>query len=212
MFAKRDFVVCFAALASLNAVALGAPMPLFGNCDANGECSAEFTRPLQETRPVCGTNIVSIAWRKNSSVILLQCVGSDTAEENKNFLVDGDSVIGLNYGRYVKVGFLQQSQDVVVPDRFGSTPLCSPADRKKLSASMFVLLDKRPGESGMAYCYDITYLSSVAGVFHLDTNASPIIANDRDHFMARVPSRTKRQIKRLVEIFSGWKVWQLVQP
>lgn len=212
MFVKSSLVAWFAAFASISAVASTATAPLFGSCDADGECSAVFDRSVKETRPICGANIASIAWRKNSSVVLLQCVGSDTAEENKNFLVDGDSVIGLNYGRYVKVGFLQQSQDVVVPDKFGSTPLCSPADRKKLSESMFVLLDKRPGESGTAYCYDITYLSSVAGVFHLDTNAGPIIANDRDHFMARVPSRTKRQIKRLVEIFSGWKVSQLVQP
>lgn len=133
MFAKLDFVACFAALASLNAAALGAPMPLFGSCDANGECSAEFNRSLQETRPVCGVEVAAIAWRKNSSVALLQCVGPDTAEENKNFLVDGDNVSGLNFGRYIKVGFLQQSQGVAVPDKFGS-PSEHPATNQPVSA------------------------------------------------------------------------------
>lgn len=212
MPAKRDFVACFAAVASLNAGALGATIPLVGSCGADGECSAVFDQSMKETRPVCGAKIASIAWQKNSSVVLLQCVGSDTAEENKNYFVDGDKVIGLNYGRYVKVGFLKQSQDVTAPDKYGTTPLCSPVDTKKLSESMFVLLDKRPGESGAAYCYDVTYLSSVAGAFHVDTNAGPILPNDRDHFMVRVPSQTKRQVKRLVHMFSGWKASQLVQP
>jgi len=208
MFAKSSFIACVTIFASISAAASAVPSPLFGSCDNNGECSAVFNRSVSETQLLCGTKTASIAWRKNSAALLLQCTGSDTAEENRNYVVDGRNVIGLNYGRYVKTHFLQQNPEGAVPDKFGSTPVCTAANKEKLLTSTFVLLDKRPGESGVPYCYDITYLSPISGAFQLNTNAGPVSANDQDHFLANISGQKKQYIQRLIEVFSKWRIEQ----
>jgi len=118
MFAKSSFIACVTIFASISAAASAVPSPLFGSCDNNGECSAVFNRSVSETQLLCGTKTASIAWRKNSAALLLQCTGSDTAEENRNYVVDGRNVIGLNYGRYVKTHFLQQNPEGAVQHQF----------------------------------------------------------------------------------------------
>ncbi|MFM0647418.1 hypothetical protein PQR14_24120 [Paraburkholderia bryophila] len=204
MFVKYGLIAWVTAFTSISVVASAAP-PLFGSCDNDGECSAVFDRSVPEAQSLCGSKTTSIAWRKNATELLLQCTGSDTAENNRNYVVDDSNVIGLSYGRYVKISFLQQNPSAAVPDKFGSTLVCAAADIEKLHTSTFVLLDKRPGESGTSYCYGITYLAFKSGAFQLSTNKNSISASDHEHYLAHVSSQTKQRAQRLLEVFRKWQ-------
>lgn len=133
---------------------------------------------------------------------MLQCVGSATDEEdNVSYIVNGSEGVGLNYGRYVKINFLQQNPAAPVPDKFGSVPVCVPANLEKLHKSAFVLLYKRPDETGSSYCYDITYLSTSVGGVRLETNARTVSATDRTYFSGHTPDP---RVKKLIQLFRTW--------
>jgi hypothetical protein len=203
IFVKSRFVAAFTLAVSTSAFAV--TPALMGSCDSDGECSAIFSRSLPEAKAVCGERSASVAWRKDSKPLLLQCTGSATdQEENVNYLVNGRDVVGLNYGRYVKISFLEQNPATSVPDKFGAVPVCAPANVDKLHTSTFVLLDKRPGDSGTSYCYDVTYLSTSDGGVRLDTNSGTVKATDRAHFVGYVSDRTQRRIEKLIQIFQTW--------
>lgn len=204
MFVKSRITAVLALTASMNAAA--ASPSLFGSCDDNGECSAIFIRTLPEAKALCGQRTTSIAWRKNSKPILLQCVGSATDEEdNTSYVVNGVDVVGLNYGRYVKVDFLRQNSAASVAAPLGSLPFCGPADPEKLHNSAFVLLYKRPNENQDFYCYDVTYLSTTAGGVQLDTSAGIVAATNRTYFSGHTSNRTKQRVKELSQMFETWR-------
>jgi hypothetical protein len=204
MFVKSRLVAIFTLAASTSAFAV--TPSLFGSCDSDGECSAIFNRSLPEVKALCGERTASVAWVKDSRPLLLQCVSSATdQEDNVNYLINGRDVVGLNYGRYVKISFLQQNPATSVPDKFGSVPVCTPANVEKLHTSAFVLLDKRPGESGTSDCYDVTYLSTSGDGVRLDTNAGTVRATDRAHFSGRVSNRTRQRVERLIQLFQTWR-------
>lgn len=203
MFAKSRLVAVFILMVSTGAFAI--TPSLFGNCDSDGECSAIFERSLPEAKALCGERPASVAWRKNSKPLLLQCMDSGTdQEDNLNYVVIGRDIVGLNYGRYVKISFLQQDPGTSVPDKFGTVPVCFPANLEKLRTTTFVLLDKRPGESGAPYCYDVTYLSISNDNVRLDTKAGIVKSTDRSHFLGRVTDRTRQRIERLLQVFQTW--------
>ncbi|MDH6153107.1 MULTISPECIES: hypothetical protein [Paraburkholderia] len=203
MFVKFRLAAALTLTASMSALA--ATPSLFGSCDSNGECSAIFSRSLSEAKALCGERITSIAWRKDSKPILLQCVGSATdGEDNVSYIVNESDVVGLNYGRYVKINFLQQNPAAPVPDKFGEVPVCVPANLEKLQKSTFVLLYKRPDETGDSYCYDITYLSSSVGGVRLDTNTGTVSATDRTYFSGHASDRTRQRVKKLIQVFQTW--------
>lgn len=208
MFVKSRLVVAFTFAASTSAFAV--TPPLFGSCDSDGECSAVFNRSLSEAKAVCGERTASVAWRKDSEPLLLQCAGSATDQEgNVNYLVNGRNVVGLNYGRYIKISFLEQNPATSVPDKFGAVPVCAPMNMDKLHTSTFVLLDKRPRDSGASYCYDVTYLSTPGGAVRLDTNTGTVKATDKAHFVGHVSDRPRQRIERLIQVFQTWHDQQL---
>jgi hypothetical protein len=203
MFVKSRLIAVFTLAVLTNAFAVSPP--LFGSCDSDGECSAIFNHSLPEAKAVCGERSASVAWRKDSKSLLLQCMGSATdQEDNVSYLINGREVVGLNYGRYVKISFLQQNPATSVPDKFSSVPVCAPANVEKLHTSAFVLLDKRPGDLGTSYCYDITYLSTPGGGVRLDTNAGTVKAIDRTHFIGHVSDQTRQRIEKLIQVLRTW--------
>jgi len=203
MFVKSRLAAVFTLTASMSAFA--ATPSLFGSCDSNGECSAIFSRSLTEAKALCGERTASVAWRKDSKPILLQCVGSATdGEGSVSYIVNGSDVVGLNYGRYVKVNFLQQNPAASVPDKFGAMSLCAPANLEKLRKSTFVLLYKRPDATADSYCYDVSYLSTLGGGVQLDTNAATVSAADRTYFSGHASNRTRLRVKKLIQVFQTW--------
>jgi hypothetical protein len=203
MFVNSRLVAAFILLASPSAFA--ATPSLFGNCDSNGECSAIFSRSLPEAKALCGERTASVAWRKDSKPLLLQCMGFGTDhEDNANYVVSGPDVVGLNYGRYVKVSFLQQNPMTSIPDKFGAVPVCSPPSVEKLRTTTFVLLDKRPAKSGASYCYDVTYLNASDHSVQLDTNVRTVKPTDKSYFAGRLADRTRERVERLLQVFQTW--------
>jgi hypothetical protein len=185
--------------------AFAATPSLFGSCDSNGECSAIFNRSLPEAKALCGERTASVAWRRDSKSFLLQCVGFGTDhEDNSNYVVNGLDIVGLNYGRYVKVSLLQQSPSTLVPDKFGAVQVCSPPSLVKLRTTTFVLLDKRPTKSGASYCYDVTYLNASDHSVQLDTNVGTVKPNDKSYFAGRLTDRTRQRVERLFQAFQTW--------
>jgi hypothetical protein len=203
MSAKSKLVSAFILAASTLAFA-GIPA-LFGNCDNDGECSAIFNRSLPEAKAVCGERPASVAWTKHSKLLLLQCVGSASdQEDDMNYLVNGRDVVGLNYGRYVKISFLEQNPATPVADKFGAVPVCTPAKVDKLHVSTFVLLGKRPDKSGSSSCYDVTYLSASGSNVRLEINEGTVKFTDRAHFVGHLSDRTRQRIEKLIQVFETW--------
>ncbi|WP_322032669.1 hypothetical protein [Paraburkholderia sp. J76] len=189
--------------------ALATTPSLFGGCDSNGECSAIFSSSLPEAKSLCGERTAFIAWRKDSKPILLQCMGSATdGEDNVSYIVNGSDVVGLNYGRYVKINFLQQNPAASVPGKFGTTPVCAPANLEKLHKSTFALLYKRPDDTADYYCYDVAYLSASSGGVRLDTNATTVSASDKNYFSGPASARTRLRVKKLTQVFQTWRTDQ----
>ncbi len=204
MFVKSRLAAVLTLTASMGALA--ATPSLFGSCDSNGECSAIFSRSLPEAKALCGERTASVAWRKDSTPILLQCVGSATdGEDNVSYVVNGGVVVGLDYGRYVKTSFLQQNPAASIPDKFGAVPVCAPANLEKLHKSTFVLLYKRPEEAADSYCYDVTYLTTSVGGIRLDTNAATVSATDKTYFSGHASDRTRQSVKKLMRVFQTWR-------
>ncbi|TDN70783.1 hypothetical protein B0G77_4279 [Paraburkholderia sp. BL10I2N1] len=121
-----------------------------------------------------------------------------------NYVINGSHVVGPNYGRYVKISFLRQNLATSVPDKFGTMPVCAPANVEKLRTSTLVLVDKRPGEPGTSYCYDVTYLSTEGDSVRLDTDAGTVSATDETHFAGHISDRTLQRVKRLIQVFQTW--------
>jgi hypothetical protein len=203
MFVKSSVIAALTLTVSMSAFA--ATPSVFGSCDNNRECSAIFSRSLPEAKALCGERTASVIWRKNFQPILLQCVGAATDEEdNVSYIVNGSDVVGLNYGRSVKVNFLQQNPAASIPDKFGSVRICAPANLEKLHNSTFVLLFKRPDETGDSYCYDVTYLSTSVGGVRLDTNARTLSPTNKTYFSGHTSARTRRRVKELIQVFQTW--------
>lgn len=203
MSVKSRLVGVFALAASTSALA--AAPSLFGSCDGDGECSAVFNRSLPEAKSLCGERPASVAWRRDSKPLLLQCMGLETdQDDNVNYVINGHDVVGLNYGRYVKISFLQQNPATPIPDKFSAVPVCAPADVDRLRTSTFVLLDKRPGGSGAPYCYNVTYVSTSDEGVRLDTNAGAVSTTDKAHFSGHISNRTRQRVKALIQVFQTW--------
>jgi len=205
VFVKFRLFSAFTLTVAIATSAFAATPPLFGSCDSNGECSAVFIRTLPEAKALCGDRPASVAWRKDSTLLLLQCIGSGTdREDSTSYLINGSGIVGLNYGRYVKISFMKQNPTTPIPDKFGTVPVCAPANVDKLRTSTFVLLDKRPGDSTTPYCYDVTYLITTGDSVQLDTNVGTVQTTDKSYFAERISARTRQHVERLVQIFRMW--------
>ncbi|MCP3716891.1 hypothetical protein [Paraburkholderia sp. CNPSo 3281] len=179
----------------------GAAEPAASDC-ANDECVVFVNDKPPAAQALCGDAAVTIRWTVGENVFLTTCEDAGTEEQNTNFLSDasGNYARKLVYGRPVQKQFLRQHPTGPVPDKFAPRPYCTPPLLQQVSASTFVLLDKRPENTNNGYCFEPTYVHYDKGQ-SIDTAKARIATGDRDYF-GTLPT-TKQQLN-LATLIHGY--------
>lgn len=177
-------------------------------CGPGDECTTTATNDTIEAKNLCPSSSIQMSWNKKSDWTLVSCSCNCSEQNNNNWFVSrGGSVIGLEAGRYFPRSFFSSSLNPMVPDIMASHSMCKPADRKMVSQSAFILLDKKPSnEEKDPYCYDTIYVVDEGGVINFFENNKSIKKNDHSYFLDINESEKKDLISLVKKISPSWVV------
>jgi hypothetical protein len=177
----------------------GASEPATSNC-ANDECVVFVDDKPPAAQALCGDAAVTIRWTVGENVFMTTCEDAGTEEQSTNFLSDasGNDARKLVYGRPVLKQFLRQLPNGPVPGKFAPRSYCTPPSLQQVSASTFVLLDKRPANTENGYCFEPTYVHYDKGRITIDTAKARIAAGDKDYYGTPLTAQQQLNLATLI--------------
>lgn len=209
MFARYRFSVPLIGISLLyTPYAISEVRNIIGACDRTGECATTFDRSDAITRKICPKGTLISAWHNGSRPILLQCQSSGTSEENKTYILQGENIAELNYGRYISLSYIKNHPTESIQDKYTNTPLCAPAEENRLRTAHFILLKKQPNQRNDDYCYEITYVTTNDHGLSLFNNSTLVDSSNRDYFLPPPNPRTQENIKEIIHQLDLWKKQQ----